>query len=409
MPIRSLVGPSDPSPTSPLLVPPMVIASHTRSQLAHRYDIDDASAEILERFGFDADCFDALTARMASAASKSANNASSANIVTGVLEPMRPTDIARQPASSSAEYQRLAAMGTDAIASGQVGVVLLAGGMATRFGVGVKALAEVLPGARFLDVKVRDLQYRAASVRCPIELVLMTSFQSDALLADAAVELSSDMVKISTIPQGVSMRLTPTGDIHRDAEGMPSLYAPGHGDLPDTLRNSGFVEGFIARGGRHIFVTNVDNAAATLDPVIVGLHIASGNRVTCEVTPSHSASGGAPYVLDGHAQIIEDFRIPRDFDRSLTTAVNTNSLTIDVASLREPAPLSWFSVEKEVDGAQVVQFERLVGELSAFLPTTMLLVEGDGPDGRFQPVKTPEELERRRPTIRAILGARGIL
>ena len=38
----------------------------------------------------------------------------------------------------------------------------------------------------------------------------------------------------------------------------------------------------------------------------------------------------------------------------------------------------------------------------------MLLVERDGPDGRFQPVKDPAELEARRPEIVLILAARGI-
>ena len=77
--------------------------------------------------------------------------------------------------------------------------------------------------------------------------------------------------------------------------------------------------------------------------------------------------------------------------------------------LIEPHPLTWFEVEKQVEGQPVVQFERLVGELSAFLTTTMVVVERDGPDGRFQPVKDPGELERRRPAIREILDARGVL
>jgi UTP--glucose-1-phosphate uridylyltransferase len=380
----------------------MIATSLNRTQLAQRYSIDADAARLLERYGFDADQFDLLIDRFIS-------GGDGGNMVSGTLEPMRATDVGRQPDSSSAEYRRLAALGNDAIAAGQVGVVLLAGGMATRFGGGVKALAEVLPGIRFLDTKVRDLARRATDLRSPIPMVLMTSFQSDELLSVAASQLSSEMVPISTISQNISMRVRTNGELHRDASGAPSMYAPGHGDLPDVLRASGFVSDFIASGGRHLFVTNVDNAAATLDPVVIGLHISSGNRLTCEVAPSHSGSGGAPYVLDGHAQIVEDFRIPADFDRSLTTTVNTNSLTVDAEALLEPSPLTWFNVQKEVVGTQVVQFERLVGELSAFVSTTMLLVEGDGPDGRFQPVKTPEELERRQPMIQAILGARGIL
>ena len=36
-------------------------------------------------------------------------------------------------------------------------------------------------------------------------------------------------------------------------------------------------------------------------------------------------------------------------------------------------------------------------------------VARSGADGRFQPVKDPAELEARRPEIRALLKARGVL
>jgi UTP--glucose-1-phosphate uridylyltransferase len=65
-------------------------------------------------------------------------------------------------------------------------------------------------------------------------------------------------------------------------------------------------------------------------------------------------------------------------------------------------------VKKSVDGRPAIQFEHLVGELTAFLPSRFLHVERRGPDGRFQPVKDPDELQRRRPDIEAIMRARGV-
>jgi UTP--glucose-1-phosphate uridylyltransferase len=40
---------------------------------------------------------------------------------------------------------------------GEVGAVILAGGMATRFGGVVKAAVEVLDGQSFLELKLKDL------------------------------------------------------------------------------------------------------------------------------------------------------------------------------------------------------------------------------------------------------------
>jgi len=58
--------------------------------------------------------------------------------------------------------------------------------------------------------------------------------------------------------------------------------------------------------------------------------------------------------------------------------------------------LSWFYVEKSVDGRTAVQMERLVNELSRFADTTYVATPRGGPRGRFFPIKTREDLERLR-------------
>ena len=72
-------------------------------------------------------------------------------------------------------------------------------------------------------------------------------------------------------------------------------------------------------------------------------------------------------------------------------------------------PLTWFAVNKTVDDKPAVQFERLVGELTAFLSSAFLRVERHGPDARFQPIKTPDDMGKERPDIVAALKARGSL
>jgi hypothetical protein len=88
---------------------------------------------------------------------------------------------------------------------------------------------------------------------------------------------------------------------------------------------------------------------------------------------------------------------------------NTNSFVIDLAAIDRPFELSWFAVNKEVDGKKAVQFERLVGELTAFLPCAAIAVQREGDDGRFMPVKDPPELEARRDAIVSLLEKRGAL
>ena len=61
------------------------------------------------------------------------------------------------PARDSGEYGELVARGEAALAGGQVGVVLLTGGMATRFGGVVKGAVPVLEGRTFLELKLRQV------------------------------------------------------------------------------------------------------------------------------------------------------------------------------------------------------------------------------------------------------------
>ena len=69
---------------------------------------------------------------------------------------------------------------------------------------------------------------------------------------------------------------------------------------------------------------------------------------------------------------------------------------ISRALLEAQHPLSWFYVEKNVEGRVAVQMERLVNELSRFAPTHTVAVPRGGPQGRFFPIKTREDLERLR-------------
>ena len=379
-----------------------------RPDLVDRYGIDQEAAETLAAFGFDADTFDELRERLVSR-SRSSRDTVAVNWVRGSIEPPQHGDLVPLPPLGSSERSRLAQAGREAIADGHVGVLLLAGGMATRFGGGVKALAQVLGGLTFADAKIADLRRLSSEMACTVPLWLMTSFQSDRPLREWAAKASeSAHVPVDFAPQGASMRMTPRGDLFRDRAGRVSLHAPGHGDAPWAMRRSGLLGQFADAGGRCVFVTNIDNAAATLDPAVIGAHLAGERPLTCEVVRG-SASGGSPWRVDGRLQIVEAFRLPPEIDPLAPGAVNTNSLVADVEVFSAGWPLTWFEVRKQVDGTEVVQFERLIGELSAFVDTTMLLVERDGPDGRFQPVKDPAELEKRRPEIARILSGRGIV
>lgn len=351
-------------------------------------------ADELARYGFD-DGVQAEFARRAAAGSSS-------NAVTGALSPLPPEGLASLPPLGSRDRARLREAGLERIRRGEVGAIILAGGMATRFGGVVKAIVPAHGARSFLEVKWADI--RALPGQVPI--FVMASFSTEAAIRAhiAEKQLSGPC---DVFAQDVALRLAPSGDLYRDASGEVSPYATGHGDLTFALRRSGVLARFRAQGGKTLFMSNVDNLAATLDPAIIGLHDELGGQMTVEVAPKVPGDkGGAPALLDGTPQVIEGFRFPASFDQDSIDVFNTNTFVFDAAAIDRDFALPYYRVEKTVDGVRVIQFERLAGELTAFLDSRFIRVPRDGADCRFLPVKDPEEHERQKPLIAEVVGSR---
>ena len=367
-------------------------------------ELDSPSQHVLDKYGFDERAFEANRQWLAE------NGADpSRNWIDADVEPPVSDDITPLPPLGSSARHELADRGNELIAAGAVGLVVLAGGMATRFGGVVKALSEAVDGRTFLDLKVADAALAARNTGTPIPVFFMTSFATHDAVRMAAGQLRSDDVEPSAFAQMVSLRLTEDGSLFRGAGGL-SLYAPGHGDLPEAIQRSGLLDQFGAGGGRYLLMSNVDNPVASLDPAIIGLHDAGGADVTVEVTArSDGFAGGAPARVNGHLEVVEGFRFPPGFDQNKLELVNTNTLVLSAGALSDDIDLSWFMANKTVEGRAAVQFERLVGQITATRSSQVVEIDSGGHDGRFQPAKDPNELQMRRPEIRSILADRGII
>lgn len=331
-------------------------------------------------------------------------------LATGRIEPPGPNDVVTLPPAGSAERKAQEALGSQALSEGKVALVVLAGGMATRMGGVVKALVEALPGHTFLDLRLAEQRAVEKRFGTAPPLWLMTSAGTDAGIREA-LGSGNDGVRIATFVQELSLRLTPSGDLFLDERGQPSEHAPGHGDLPDALRRSGLLQRFVERGGHTLMLTNLDNLGGTLDPAIVGFHLAHEKPVTSEVVDKlEDDRGGIPVRVDGKLRVLEEFRIPPAFDPRTVRVFNTNVFHVSARSLLElDMEWSFYTVKKRVGAAEVIQFERILNEITDQLETVYLHLPRTGAEARFLPVKDPQELERRRGEIEVVARARGML
>jgi len=336
------------------------------------------------------------------------------NRLDGVVEVPSAQDMRVLPARDSAAGRAFVALGEAAISRGEVGSLVLNGGMATRFGGVVKGCVEVFDKLSFLALKARDVARYGRAGR----MLLMNSFatadkSAGHLRAHAYFGLRPE--QLISFNQSISLRLAPQGELFRedDARQHVSLYAPGHGDLQTALWRGALAE-FRRSGGKYLMMSNVDNMLATLDPLVVGMHVdASSSRgVQMSVEAVHKKPGqvgGFIARVNGMPQIVEHFRLPDPSLKEELKWLNTNTFLFDAKALEKKADLTWFVVEKAVNARPAFQFERLAGELSAVLRTEILQVPSTGNASRFEPVKRREDLEKNRARLKTLMARRGII
>jgi len=360
-------------------------------------EVDAATRDVLVRFGFDAAVFEQLRGRV-----RSGELSPASNVVRGRVEPPEPGDVVQLPGPGSPGRAEAREAGLEALRSGRVAQVVLAGGMATRFGGVVKGAVEALDGRSFLAWKLGETARLGATLGVEIPVALMTSFQTED--ATRAHVEGLDVPEPLWFSQFVSLRLSEAGDLFLE-DGRPSPYAPGHGDLLDSIRRSGTLAALRGRGVEHLAVSNVDNLGARLDPVVLGAHVLAGRPVTSEVAVKDGDLGGAPARVDGRLGLLEGPQFPADFDQERIRVFNTNTTMLELGAVDRDFDLPWLYVRKAVDGRPAVQLERLYHHVSWELGTTFLEVPRSGPRGRFFPIKEPEDLTRSGPALREMLAA----
>lgn len=324
------------------------------------------------------------------------------NSLKAIVEPPAPGDIQRLPERGSAEYRALDALGRAAIEAGEVGALILAGGMATRFNWDhPKGIFPILDGASFLELKIRWIREHSPT----LPIFIMTSFHThEAIAAHLAAHdhFGSDPASIHLFQQYRFRRLSPGGAFYQSADGSEDHAAPGHGDFVGALNETGFLQPFMAGGGRYLLFSNVDNLGASIEPAIIGCHIQSGRQMTVEVAAKLAGDkGGAPARVGGRMQLVEGFAFPADFDQDLIPVFNTATYVFTAEALTRPIDLPWYVVEKKVNGEPVIQFEHLAGDLTCVLDAGFLEIERDE---RFIPVKSQDEVPAAQELIRRKRG-----
>lgn len=151
-------------------------------------------------------------------------------------------------------------------------VLKLNGGLGTSMGcTGPKSAIEVHSGYTFLDLTVRQIEALGTEYQVSVPLVLMNSFNTDEETEKILHKYTNSPVNVKTFNQSRFPR------IYKDSSepvctsydgNLGEWYPPGHGDVFPAFVNSPVFQELLAQGKEYVFISNIDNLGATVDPCI---------------------------------------------------------------------------------------------------------------------------------------------
>ena len=310
------------------------------------------------------------------------------------------------------------ARGRQALAGGEVGVILVAGGQGTRLGFDhPKGMFPIGPvsGRSLFQIHIEKILAVSARHSVRIPLYLMTSPATheetlDYLAAHNRFGMAAEDLHVFC--QGTMPAVdAATGQILLESPDHLALSPNGHGGMLAAFAESGAMADAQGRGLRHLFYFQVDNPLVDVAGAeYIGYHVLSASEMTSQAIAKRDPleKVGNIVDVDGRLMVIEYSDLPDDIARRTnpdgTLAIWAGSIAVHVFDLEflrrakdQADSLPYHFAHKKVacvDAAgrriqpakpNAIKFERFIFDLMP-LARNAIVIEVD-PAWAFAPLK----------------------
>jgi len=184
--------------------------------------------------------------------------------------------------------------------------------------------------------------------------------------------------------------------------GDESWYPPGHGDIYSSIVESGVLQQLLAQGKEYVFISNIDNLAATVHFGILNYMMDNKNEFIMEVTDKTRADikGGTLIKYHGKSKLLEIAQVPKEHVGEFKSVkkfkiFNTNNLWVSLKAIQRIVSdnslktIDIIQNPKAVKGVRYLQLETAAGAAIQFFNNAIGI---NVPRSRFLPVKSTSDL-----------------
>ncbi|QDS70309.1 putative UTP--glucose-1-phosphate uridylyltransferase [Venturia effusa] len=294
----------------------------------------------------------------------------------------------------------------------KLAVVKLNGGLGTSMGcVGPKSVIEVRDGMSFLDLSVRQIEYLNRTYDVNVPFVLMNSFNTDKDTANIIKKYEGHNIDIMTFNQSRYPRIAKDSLLPAPQSADSQLsdwYPPGHGDVFESLYNSGTLDKLIERGIEIVFLSNADNLGAVVDLRILQHMHDTKSEYIMELTDKTKADvkGGTIIDYEGSVRLLEIAQVPKEHVNEFKSIkkfkyFNTNNIWMNLRAVKRIVEANELAMEIIPNGKSIPADKKGEADISVLQLETAVgaaIRHFKGAHGvnvprrRFLPVKTCSDL-----------------
>lgn len=317
------------------------------------------------------------------------------------IEPIKDEEIINPETLEDEEKQKLEEIGKTHLKNSRFAYFTMAGGISTSMGGCSKAILKAKKNLTFLEIKLNHVRAIQKKYSCKIPFILMTNEETDESITQFLKEKNRlqdiDLIKII---QPVTIRFEEADDGLKVAtyKNGNISYAPG-GHYDSFILLKEIKEQLKQKGIKTIYLNNIDNLGATINPLLIGIHLKEHSKFTPEIARKElNDKGGTFSKISGGLRLLEGPMVPEDYkeqfnNTNINKYFNTNLIYIDTNILEDFEEINeqipTFINKKEIDGKKMFGFEAAIGLVFGIKKSALIKVSRQK---RFIPIKFLSDL-----------------